>query len=353
MKRGIRWIVFVSALFVLMACSKSPKNEFIDAYEALSTSAQKGGDFELTFDDFQMTDTTGAAWANLLGESIKNMNVKGSYQIADDNSYAMDMTLEALGQQLPLEISGKGEEAYLSTSFIEGMVNVMNGFGVPMDVDQAQLTALSGKYITVESADADGSLDITAAVQEGKENQKVFIEMMKKTADDQFKKDGTTLSHTFTKEELTEFATSDSLDEETQATIEQATVIATIKDKKTLALKIDLADAEAGITLAMKIAVTPKAVSGTITLPKADEIVSETEVQRLFDSTGLAEPDATDTDLSEAVLSDADFEEFYQQVADNLDSLPLDYQEEFLNDARNYLTDEQYKKLQELFDQQL
>lgn len=357
MKR-VKWIILLGVVFLLGACSKSPKEEFITAYGELGSEEYNAAEFELSITDFHMNQTTGAAWANMLGESLKDMSIKGDYQYnEEDESYSLDADVKAFGTTMPFEMVGNEEKGYISTSFIEGMLDFMDSFGNPAEVDQEQLDELKGKYMAFDLEELEESTDETNESGEDdpdpKKVKNTIDTLMEKSKDDRFKSDGDTVSHTFTNREIKKVIRDSNINGTSAADYDSMTMDMKInkKTKKTVCT-VKMKDSDQRMT--MKVELTPTKKSGKIAMPKKKDVVSEDAMDQLFASQYLsgASGETSWDDEGSGELSDEEFEVLYQQFEASLDSFTSEERQALLIAYKAYLTDEQYARLEALLSQE-
>lgn len=353
MKR-VKLIVLLGVVLLLGACSKSPKEEFIGAYGALGSEEYNAGKFEVSITDFQMNQTTGAAWASMLSESLKDMSIDGDYQYNEkDESFRFDADVKAFGNTMPIEMVGKGNEGYLSTSFVDGMLTFMDSFGMPVEVDQEQVAELKGKYIAIDPEEMTAD-DDDKDTPDPKEVRSKTNNLLKKAKEDSFKSDGETVSHTFTSKELEKLAKSVNLGEDTEENLHNMTLTMKI-NKKTLKTDctVKMRDSEQKMT--MKAVITPSKTKKAISMPKEQDIVPEEELDSLFEPQELSgvsgEFSQGDEEIEE--LSDGEFEMLYQQFEANMSELDEAQRRALLSAYSPYLNEEQLARLEALLSQEL
>lgn len=356
MKR-VKWIVLLGVVFLLSACSKSPKEEFMTAYNALSSEEYNAAEFELSITDFQLDQTTGSAWASMLGESLKEMAITGDYQYNEkDKSYSLDAEIKAFGNTMPLEIVGKEEEAYISTSFIEGLLAFMDSFGSPTEVDQEKLNELKGKYIDFdleEMETADETRESAGAMPDPEKVKSTINTLMEKAEDDSFKSEGDTVSHTFTDKELKKVVRNFNTGGVAAADFDSMTMNMKI-NKKTMKTYCTIKMQDSDQKMTMKVKLTPSKKAGEIALPKKKDVVPEEEMQEIFapqSVSGIADETAWD-DEAVGELPDEEFEVLYQQCEASLNAFSSEDRENILSTYSPYLNDEQYARLEALFNQE-
>lgn len=353
MKR-VKLIVLLGVVLLLGACSKSPKEEFIGAYDVLSSEEYNAGKFEVSITDFQLNQTTGAAWASMLSESLKNMSINGNYQYNEkDESFRLDGEVKAFDNTMPIEMVGKGNKGYLSTSFIDGMLTFMNSFGVPAEVNQEQVDNLKGKYIEIDPEEMTVE-DDDEELPDPKEVRSKTNSLLKRAKEDSFKTDGETVSHTFTSKELEKLAKSVDLGADTEESLHNMTLTMKI-NKKTLKTDctVKMRDSEQKMT--MKAVLTPSKKKTAISMPKEKDIVPVEELDDLFEPQAMSGVSGEFAQGNEEIeeLSDEEFETLYQQFEANLSELDNTQRRALLSAYSPYLNDEQLARLEALLSQEV
>lgn len=345
MKR-VKLVVLLGIILVLGACSKSPKEEFIASYDSLGTGEYNAGKFEATITDFKMNQTSGAAWAQILNDSLKNMTSQGDYQFNEkDSSFSFNAAVEVFGTEMPLNIVGNEEKFYVSTSFVDGMFALMDSFGVPIEADQTQIEKLAGKYIEVDTdelvEDAGEDTDSSADAEEMSNKMTKLLEDAK---EESFKADGDTVSHTFTSADLVKIAEDRDLSEDTKTSLENTKITMSINKKtKKTNCTIKISDDEQEMT--MKLKFTPSKKDKAIKLPKEKDIVSEEELNNFFQEMNQSTTNNLSAYTDPEILSDEEFELLYQEIEATLDEFDEDQKHEIIEAYALHLTEEQLERL--------
>ncbi|MBO1307845.1 hypothetical protein JZO70_16845 [Enterococcus sp. 669A] len=350
MKR-LKLVVLLGTVLLLGACSKSPKEEFITVYDSLSTEEYNAGEFELSIDDFKMNQTTGAAWANMLGENLKNMSLTGEFQYNEkDESFSLDADVEAFGSTIPFEMVGKENEGYISTSFVDGMLTFMDSFGVDAEADPAQVAELKGKYLSIDAEEVEAEAgERSEDVPDPEEVRGKMKAVLNKANDKSFKSEDDTVSHTFTSKEMVKIARDADLGEETEKNLGDMTMTMKI-NKKTKKTDCTIKMKDADYQMTMKAVVTPSKKKGAISMPKEKDIVPAEELENLFVPQELSGPVGESAWEDEEIepITDEEFEVMYTQLEANLGAFSEDTRRGILDSYSPYLNDEQIARMEAL-----
>lgn len=357
MKR-LKYVMLLGIVLVLGACSKAPKEEFVDAYQEIKKEAQYAGEFDVSIPEFAIGQESNEELEQELVDTLKNFSVKGNYYSDEENNYQFDMTLNVLNEKIPLKLLGNEETAYLSTSFIDGTLEVMKSFDVEAPIDTTDLTQLDKKYIEVpiEMAKGFANIEDSAELEESPNDEAVLDELLEKAKKDSFKKKGDTITHTFSAAELEQLGLNEQLDNvrQTKLTISSLLMKINLKTKET-AFVMEMKDNETAMQLTGMVKVKPKKKK-KISLPKYNAVLSLTEVQELLtpleeDVTDITEEPA---DISEEDLkyTDEEFEPFYAEIEAYLPEMSEEEKEAMLSNYQIFLTEEQYSRLEALLRQE-
>lgn len=348
MKR-VKLAVLLGIILVLGACSKSPKEEFIASYDSLGTGEYNAGKFEATITDFKMNQTSGAAWAQILNDSLKNMTFQGDYQFNEkDSSFSFNAAVEAFGTEMPLDIVGNEEKFYVSTSFVDGMFDMMDSFGFPIEADQTKIDELAGKYIEVDMDElAEAAEEDTDSSTDAEEMGQKMTKILEDAKEESFKADGDKVSHTFTSADLVKISKNRDLSDEAKTTLENSKMTMQI-DKKTKKTNCTIKMSEDGQEMTMKLVFTPSKNDKAIKLPKEKDLVPEEELNNFFQEMNQG----TSNDMSDysgmETLSDEEFEFLYQQAEASLGEFDDAQKQEIIKGYTPYMTEEQAERFKAL-----
>ncbi|MGM0125278.1 hypothetical protein IGI37_002676 [Enterococcus sp. AZ194] len=383
MKKATLLVGAVAGLFLLAGCQgKSTKEQFMDAYKKQAdTKEYNATEFDLKVDDLKIdADEETSGQVAMIVTQIKDMKLSGDTLIdSEGKKMELNLKLEAFGKTVPVQMIQIDEKSYLSGATYTGVIELVSSFGVPLKLDQAKMTELKTKYIPIteklydesglnQQTDKTADKELLTELKDGKLNDLFREYVEKQLKDDDFKKDGDKLSHTFTKDEMLDFAKyakengSKQIKKYVEESIEPLKELDTLDftvsidtktNKNTMKMTVKQEKAEIKITLNM----TPKKSKDKVKEPNKLDIISDEEVQSLMeDAVGTAssdeydtiEPDADDNDLDDYEISDEDFQEIYDQLEKVKDTLTKKDVEEYLSQVGDMLTDAQKQKLLDL-----
>lgn len=354
--KKLKYVVLLGIVLVLGACSKGPKEEFIDAYQEIKKEAQYAAEFDISIPEFAVGQESNEELEQELVDATKNFSARGNYSYDEENNYQFDLTLNLLNEEIPLKILGNEEMAYLSTSFIEGALKVMKNFDVEAPIDATTLTQLDNKYIEMpgEMVKVSANIEDSAEVEESSDQEAVLDKLLEKAKRDTFKKEGETITHTFSAAELEQAGLNEQLDNVRQSklTISSLTMKINLKKKET-AFAVKMKDTEAAVQLTGMAKVKP-GKKKRISLPKDNAVLSLTEVQELL--TPFEEADITEETAGileeDLKYTDEEFELLYAEIEVYLPEMSEEEKAAMLSTYQMFLTDEQYSRLEALLRQE-
>lgn len=373
MRRTIGVIVSVIGLSVLLSgCGKSAKDQFVQAYKEQITQKEgtwtfEGGIKEIEFGS--SSDTAVNPTIGMLQTQLKDISIKGTYQIVKKEDYMFDVSMKAkaLGMEIPVEMIGslgKQPKVYLGTDMLEYLTQVLatisGGATVTEGFDTEEykgkyvdLTAL-GEEIDKEEQDKVRKEYKVMEKEQMKNREKVsdyLNELDQKTFT---QKDGA-VSHTFTKKELEKLISIFINEAEEKKTMKEmlkqyqdlsVKVSIDTKKKKTSSvwtIKQAEEEAESSIqSMVVESSVTYSEKKPTIDLPKKEAILSEEKVNEMFKQIeGTSE-------TTTGVLTEKEFNELKKTLEEVKDSLDKETKEDLLTSYQEMLTEEQLKEVKEL-----
>lgn len=358
---------------LLAACGQSPKDEYIGALEDAADA--KAGTFDMKFKDIAVSggDSQTTAMVNMVKSQLKDMRINGSYSMPDDKKYAVDLKMNAMGQEIPFNVVGDDKAMYLSTAFLTSVMEITQSFsGNSAAVDISKLKDLDGKYINMEdfakeSAAASGSavpadvekLDMKQALAYQEDFQKEFMNYLKEDVDDKrFEEKDGKLSFTMNKKDIEKMdaiqakLAKDNPDyEQFDANIRDLVkeldkiTIQTVIDSKSKkqTYDVDIASAKNNIdAVKFTISTTPSDKANAVTLPTKEQLTTTEQVNEALNSaTGINSAD-------DAVMSEQQFKTLLQQAKSSKQAMSEAQRKQALEQYKPYLTDEQYKKLEKV-----
>lgn len=389
MKKATLLVGAVAGLFLLAGCQgQSAKEQFIDTYKnQADTKKYNASEFDFKFDDIKIKTDEGSAQAAMIATQLKDISISGDFLTdSKGEDFEFNMNIKAFDQTLPIEMIQADDELYLSGSTYTGAMDLISAFGIPVEVDKAKKDELKSKYIPLtesmlEESGLDEQADVSAddkklikELSDGKLNDLFKDYVDAKLKEDDFKKDGDEISHTFTKEELEGFVkyvkengsktlksyVEDNftfLDEVDKFTLKTTVNTKTDKTKATMHMK------QEEVELKFTISLTPKESKEKVKKPNKLDIISEEEASQLFEEamgSGYGYNDSYDEDdydlddsadnydLGDYKLSDDEFKEIYDELAKGKDLLTKEDVEEYLDIVESMLTDEQAQQIRDL-----
>lgn len=350
--KKLKYAILLGMVLLMGACSKGPKAEFIDAYQEIKEEAQYAGEFTVSIPEFETGQELDEASAQILTNTMKDFSVKGNYSFDEERNYQIDLVLDVLDEEIPLELLGNKEAVYLSTSFLEGTLNLMNTFGTEVPLDETQLTQLDQKYLELPVAMVKGLVN-SESPEESLDQVPLLDELLQKAQKDSFKKAGDSITYTFTAGELEQLGLNDRLGNARQSNL----------NVSSLTMKINLKTKETGFTMKMKdvdedmqmtgqVKVSPGKKKQKITFPKASEILPLAEMEALISPSEGTIEETPEISEEELKYTDEEFEAFYTEIEAYLPEMTEEEKEDMLSAYRVFLTDEQYGRFEALLRQQ-
>lgn len=387
MKKVSVLVGMLVGLLLLTGCGKKVQEEY---FNGLSGSRENQTvDLHFKIDQLELSmsneeDAAAGMIANSILNSLKDAELAGT--VANDTKnerMQLDLTVKVLGSSFPVEIltDNKQQVAYMSTDIYQQLMTLMGSMlgagdlGTSVDAE-----ALKGKYLELDPedmkellADSDVSTDGgTAAITALQGDNQLMKDWLLTLKADTFKKDGDKISHTFTKEELSDFVKYAEKNGDKDAKKTAAELKETLKDLTVFDLEAtvdtksgdqDLKMSMAGDTdentmkAAFTVSLKPTDKKAAVTMPAADQIVTEEELSEMlgtsqFSANGLTEENydfEDDADYGwEEPLTEAEFQQLYDELAAEKENYTPEELQEYLDFLESSLTEEQFAKLTEL-----
>jgi hypothetical protein len=357
-------IVLLVGLVFLSGCTKLPQEQFAEDLKA--QKSVNAGDFSLSVDTF---DIEGAdlqsSEVGMIFSQLAGAKIAGNF--AEDpksKNIRFESTLTWGEEEVPLNllIDGKSHESYLSAEMFAKMIDAF-AFGNFGDSSQTGEDTFKGKYIQLspeEMADIDADQLLETNQLFSSEVMSDYIKTLDK---DSFKKEGDTITHTFTKQELeglVEYAKKQDADTSEITQWEEL-----LKDTKSIELtvsvnakkqnqKVVLNMTQSGdlpVTVGLTFTISGKESDEKVQLPASEDVIDE---ETLFDSyqedsllDDSYEEDTAD-DWTGYSLTDEEFEQLLAMAPTAVKEMTEDEIAEFLLIYKNILTDKQYQQLSEV-----
>jgi hypothetical protein len=399
--------MFVSvAVFLLAACGADPRKEFVNELFDSQAEEVSAANFDMKIKDLTYEGDEGGAYVNMIASQLKDMSIKGNYAYDEKKDVMqLNITTELFGEKIPLAFVSQKDKYYLSTSFVNGALNLAKSFDYPLDLSKEDLAKLKGKFIDLGEAEEtitsdksaekdkplkDSGIKLAQTSEMEKEIKKVILGFDKKS----FKKDENVVSHTFTKKELIKILEKmdevakadkeykkeyekDGLDKDVKDMIkslkndvDKADVKVSINQKsKARNMELNFSntdenDNKVGMVLAMNM--KPEKNHKKISVPSKKELISEKELNDIFtkimgsylNNSGLEDDEDLDgtfdsDDPDTQAVIDEQLNEIINGINENPEMVTAEAAEEIRASAKIIFNDEQMKKLNEALDNAL
>lgn len=363
MKKLKVFVVIALVLLFFSGCKKQVQKEF--SGELTKQGEMNSGEFSAVIDkitiDTEETDAPTRTMTEMATKIISGTKVSGNYLIDFKKELlAMDMTVDSLGQKLPVElnIDGKRPSVYISTAFMSELVEIIKEFNPDIPFDAETFEKLEGKYILddqKESKGKDGSKIDMSTFSESL-NSKLFSGYLNTLDSDSFEKKENTIKRTFTKRDIQNFikyakengdkdAKKDVKELEKNinnlAKYKQTVTLNTKKHTQKTTMKLTIKNDDMTSTIDLTMNSQTKDSDKKIKLPQKSNTISMKEFEKIIE----------DAQKSSSLISEEDFKDLLDMIKSNGSKLSPEQIEEFKSTYKPYLTDEQYKQLEEALNQ--
>lgn len=361
----------VLLLLLLVGCGKSSQTKFIEGSETFTKESQNGFDYELKLTDFSMpAEETGNAYASMIANQLKDISIDGSFQQETDKNFRLLMNLQLFGQTLPIEAVGNEEATYLSTDYLPSILDLMNSFGVPIPVDEDKLNEIAGKYVDLETAQATYQSSDEEADQDALQTkeltafttdyQKQVKDYLASLPEDSFEEKEDKITHVFDEKEIMKVIdlwneTADSKDEYKDFSMPEDTteslkeikafqvkmVYDTKKNTWKNQIKVTTGEEDSSeVSITMQMNLMPLAKKEAIKLPTKDQLVTSEEMEQIFPKEAASSSGVT--------ITDEEFSELLDEIKENRAEITDEMKDTYLTQLKPYLTEAQYKQLEEV-----
>ncbi|MGV3006031.1 hypothetical protein [Streptococcus pluranimalium] len=335
MKKFRYTLLLLSLVFVLVACAKSPKEEFKSRLESLQSEKKVAFDYKIKVKDLKPGQN--AAGLEGLDDIVgKTLDAKISQDL-DKNVMSISIDLSKIDDKFSdFEMIYKDDKAYMSVQPMLAMQNV--------DLKDAE-----GKFIDIEEMSGEKMPSLKKATKD----KEVDLSWLDEVDEKHFKKDGDNVTVTLTmnqlfkvyKSALKQLDDNKETAEQLETYVNLAKASLSDKSKATLTLgkdgnlktSLSMIYAKGMDTAIKSVDVDVNAKKVTYKAPKApksSDILSKEELENLL--------------MDNQKLSDQDFNELYEGIKADLDNTSKETIEVFIAQSKAYLTDEQVKKLEDL-----
>lgn len=354
------------ALVLFAGCKKPTQDEFSEALA--EQSKMNAGNYSLVIDNVEIkggdeADAPARASMEMAAKMINGTKISGEYLKDDEKELLeMSMNVELLGQKVPVKffMDQKKKSLYMSTEMLSEISQIAKEFGSEAPINESDLQKLKGKYIHIEEKDLEdkGANKANTDVVSGGFNSKLFREYAETLDSDSFEKKDDTITRTFTKKDIQGFikyakenGNSDEkktakdlekkLDDLTK--YEQTVTIDTKKNTQKTTLKLAAKNNGTTVSADVKIENQAKNSDKSVTLPKKADTVSTEEVEKIFST----------TKEESSLISDEDFNDLLEAIRSGQTQLTQTQIDQLKRTYKPYLTEEQYKQLEEALDQSM
>lgn len=358
-------MVAAFALVLFAGCKQKPQEEF--TAELAKQSEMNAGTYSLVIDKLTIAgeseDARTRASMDLGAKMISGTKISGDYlKDSEKKRIAMDMNIDVLGQKIPMDffMDQKKKTMYLSTGFMTETVNIMKEFNAEMTFDAKEIEKLEGKYVRMTEEDMKKSANSKTDTSLAYENfDWEFLGKYLNTLDaDSFEKKDDTIKRTFTKKDIKgyiDYAKENGSKEEKKAVkeleknlddltkYEQTTTLNTKKHTQKTTMKITAKNDDNTVSMDLTMNSQAKDSKKKITLPKSADTISMEEFQKILD----------DAQKNESLISEEDFNELLDAIRRGGGQFNQDQIDQIKRTYKPYLTDEQYKQLEEALNQSM
>ncbi|MCU9533956.1 hypothetical protein [Streptococcus sp. CSL10205-OR2] len=326
--KKLKFLLLLPLLIIIVACSKNPQDEFITRYNNNLKQEETSFVFSVKIKDIKL--------ANNSTEMSELKDLKNKAFIFDvsqstkDKIFSISSDLSEFKSSFPmLDIVGTNDDFYVNAE-LWGMFS-----GIESD-------KIKGRYINV----ADFSEDYDSVFDEA-EDSTGWADSFKEIDAEKFKEDGDAVVLTIEMSELLDMVKD--VSEDATASTYLNMMNAYLDESSLVTYRLEK-DGSANVTIDLKMApglddgiesITIEMISKKVNyiapkVPSKSKIISPDELQMIS------------SEVYQAELTDEEFQELYNQVKDNLSFYSKEDLMEELEFYRQFLTEEQYKKLEAL-----
>ncbi|MBJ8326425.1 hypothetical protein [Streptococcus pacificus] len=326
--KKLKFLLLLPLLIIIVACSKNPQDEFITRYNNNLKQEETSYVFSVKIKDVKLANnSTEMSELNDLKNKAFIFDVS---QSTKDKIFSISSDLSEFKSSFPrLDIVGTNDDFYVNAE-LWGMFS-----GIESD-------KIKGRYINV----ADFSEDYGSVFDEA-EDSTGWTDSFKEFDAEKFKEDGDAVVLTIEMSELLDMVKD--VSEDATASTYLNMMNAYLDESSLVTYRLEK-DGSANVTIDLKMApglddgiksITIEMVSKKVNyiapkVPSKSKIISPDELQMIS------------SEVYQAELTDEEFQELYNQVKDNLSFYSKEDLMEELEFYRQFLTEEQYKKLEAL-----
>lgn len=358
-------VVLATALILFTGCKKQVQKEF--SGELAKQSEMNAGEYSLEIDHLSIeaenADASTKAQMDMIAKMITGTKISGSYQLdSKEELLSMDMNVEALGQEIPLEFLMNQREGsfYVNTNFMAKAMELAKEFTAEIPIEESNIEALEGKYIQITDEDVKENVadQVTTDRMNDNLNSKLFSDYINTLDSDSFERKGDTITRTFTKEDMKGFVNyvnvhGDKAEKKEAKELKknlnlltefkQKMVVDT--NKHTQKATINFSVKNEGVTASATVKADNRAKESKkkLQLPKKNQVVTMKELEETMSS--VQEQNTT--------VSEKDFNELLEGIRSGEAEFTQERMEQIRKGYKPYLSEEQYKQLEDALDQAL
>ena len=366
-------------LFFLTGCTKLPQDQFADGLTVQKD--MNAGDFSVTIDTFEFAgedsqNSQESMIAGMIFSQLAGTKITGNF-VEDPKSknIRLDASLSSGEIDVPLNllIDGKSHDTYLSAEIVEAMSNLFafDTFGTSdtfasdtFDSSETPDTTGKDKYIRL-SPDEMSDLDTDQLLNNSLFSSETLAEYVKTLDRESFKRDGDTITHTFTKQELLDFV--DYAKKQKADTSEITQWEDLLKDSERIDLTVSVnakkqnqkvvmnmtQSGELPLAIGITFTISGKQSDEKVQLPASENFVDQQEFfdsyqeDSFWDDSYYGDDPLSDEDWTNYTLTDEEFDQLLERVATDLQGMTDEEIADFLLIYEDLLTEEQDQRLAE------
>lgn len=367
MKNWLGLIIAVGGMLLLSSCTMLPKDEFVDQ---LSDHANtNAGDFSFKMNSFDIKDANATDemqnYADTLLDQLTGITLSGNYAYDEKNkTTAFNTIIRYDEKEIPLDLilTADKQELYISAEGLEQLLNIDS-----YENNETAKSEFTGKYLHLTEEELEKYAGFSHFSVGKTELTQLFSDYIKTLDRDTFTKEKEVLKHTFTKKELLDFVAfakekgdqktadtlesfKDSLNEAERFNIEYS--IHKNSNKQVLAFDVQT-QKELQASLKMTLTITGKENERSVKVPPASDIVSEKQFLETYKNNEMEDYSDTygwygEQEEYDYTMTEEEFSELLAIMKQERDWLTAAEIEEYLATYQPILTQEQYKRLEEV-----
>ncbi|MDT2524839.1 hypothetical protein [Enterococcus raffinosus] len=355
-------MVVAFALVLFAGCKKQAQDEFSE--ELVKQGEMNAGEYSAVIDKVSIetkdADAPTRTIIDMAAKMISGTKITGDYQQDSEKELvATTMSIDGLGQKLPLTLfmDVKKQSVYMSTDFMTELVDIAKEFNPDVPFDAKDFEQLRGKYIYANEEDLEKSGDKKDTDSKSEAVSPTLVSDYIATLDpDSFEKEGDTLKRTFTKKDIQNFIkyAKENGDKEAKELVKeleknmddlteykQTTTLNTKKHTQKTTMSLTMKDEDTTVQMGLTLNNQAKNSDKKIKLPKKAETISMEEFQEIVET----------AQENSSLVSEEDFNDLLDAIRSNGSQLSQAEIEQIKETYEPYLTEEQYKQLEEALDQ--